>query len=276
MVIKKAKKHTWVQSAFFISLLIFLGCATTENQETVVQPVVPQEKILQVGVTPTSPPTIFLENDRVVGLETDFANALAESIGKKARFVILAWKDLIPALLEKRIDIIMSGMSITETRESRISFTSPYLNAGQMALVRMPDLQFFPTAAAIKKTQSRVGFIEGTTGGFLVAQDFPLTNRKIPFPSSSRAIQALSEERIDIFIDDAPVIWWKAATQEKGGLARIPILLTEEQLAWGVRRDETELLKSANLFLETWKGDGRLKRAIKKWMPPVPDERIPD
>jgi polar amino acid transport system substrate-binding protein len=276
MVIKKAKKHTWFQPVFLLTLVIFLGCATTGNEEIVAQPVVPQENILQVGVTPTSPPTIFYENDRVVGLEVDFANALAESIGKKARFVVLGWKDLIPALLEKRIDIIMSGMSITEMRESRISFTSPYLNAGQMALVRMPDLQFFPTEDSIKKTQSRVGFIEGTTGGFLVAQEFPLTNRKIPFPSSSRAVQALSEERIDIFIDDAPVIWWKAATQEKAGLARIPILLTEEQLAWGVRKGDTELLKAANLFLETWKGDGRLKRAITKWMPPVPDERIPD
>ncbi len=167
-------------------------------------------------------------------------------------------------------------MSITEMRQARLTFTAPYLNAGQMALVRMADLRFFPTEDSIKKTQSRVGFIEGTTGSFLVAQEFPLTNRKIPFPSSSRAIQALSEERIDIFIDDAPVIWWKAATQEKAGLARIPILLTKEQLAWGVRKDDTALLKAANLFLETWKGDGRLKRAIKKWMPPVPDERIPD
>ena len=269
-------KKTWFQTVFFISLVIALGCANTDNEGPVVQPVVPQENILQVGVTPTFPPTIFLENDRVTGLEVDFANALAKSMGKKARFVILGWKDLIPALQEKRIDIIMSGMSITEMRQGRLTFTAPYLNAGQMALVRMADLRFFPTEDSIKKTQSRVGFIEGTTGSFLVAQEFPLTNRKIPFPSSSRAIQALSEERIDIFIDDAPVIWWKAATQEKAGLARIPILLTEEQLAWGVRKDNTELLNSANLFLETWKGDGRLKRAIKKWMPPVPDERIPD
>jgi polar amino acid transport system substrate-binding protein len=259
-----------------MSLVIFPGCATTENQETVAPPVVPQENILQVGVTPTFPPTIFFENDRVVGLEADFANALAESMGKKARFVILGWKDLIPALVQNRIDIIMSGMSITEMRKSRINFTSPYLSVGQMALVRMADMQFFPTEDAIKKTQSRVGFVEGTTGEFLVAQEFPLTNRKISFSSTSRAIQALSEERIDIFIAGAPGIWWKAATQEKAGLARIPILLTEEQFAWGVRKEDTELLKSANLFLETWKGDGRLKRAIKKWLPPVPDERIPD
>jgi polar amino acid transport system substrate-binding protein len=274
MAIKNRK--IWFQTVFFVSVIIFLGCATTGNEEPVTQPIVPQENILQVGVTPTFPPTIFYENDRVVGLEADFANALAESMGKKARFVILGWKDLIPALLEKRIDIIMSGMSITEMRKTRINFTSPYLSVGQMALVRMADLQFFPTADSIKKTQSRVGFVQGTTGEFLVEQEFPLTNRKIPFPSTNRAVQALSEERIDIFIGGAPGIWWKAATQEKAGLARIPILLTEEQYAWGIRKDDTEMLNSANLFLETWKGDGRLKRAITKWMPPVPDERIPD
>jgi ABC-type amino acid transport substrate-binding protein len=234
---------------------ICLGCAGTVKEEIVSQPAPPPENVLQVGVSPTAPPLIFYKDNGVVGLETEFATALAKSLGKTVRFIMLGWDELIPALAEKRIDIIMSGMSVTKMREGRISFTSPYLKAGQMALVRNQDAAMYPTAASIKNTQARVGFMQGTTGSFLVQQEFQLTTRKISFGFVKDAIQALLEERIDLFIDDAPVIWYKATTQEAQGLTPID---------------------AANLLLATWRNDGRLKTAITKWMPFVPDERIPD
>jgi len=268
-------KKRVIQLTCLVVISIFPGCAGTVQEETVSQPAPPPENVLQVGVTPTAPPLIFYKDNGVVGLETEFAGALAKSLGKTARFIMLGWDDLIPALLEKRVDIIMSGMSVTKMREARISFTSPYLKAGQMALVRNQDASMYPTAASIKNTQARVGFMKGTTGSFLVQQEFQLTTRKISFGLIKDAIQALVEERIDLFIDDAPVIWHKATTQEAQGLTPIAILLTEESLAWGVRKDNTQLLDAANLFLETWKNDGSLKNATTKWMPYAPAKSIP-
>jgi polar amino acid transport system substrate-binding protein len=276
MVTRNDIKKSVMQLTCLVLVSIFSGCAGTVNEETVSQPAPPPANVLQVGVTPTAPPLIFYQDNGVVGLETEFAGALAKSLGKTVRFIMLGWDDLIPALLEKRIDIIMSGMSVTKMREARISFTSPYLKAGQMALVRNQDAAMYPSTASIKNTQARVGFMKGTTGSFLVQQELQLTTRKISFGLIKDAIQALVEERIDLFIDDAPVIWHKATTQEAQGLTPIPILLTEESLAWGVRRDNTQLLEAANLFLETWKSDGRLKSAITKWMPYAPVQSIPD
>jgi polar amino acid transport system substrate-binding protein len=276
MVTRNDIKKSVMQLTCLVLVSIFSGCAGTVNEETVSQPAPPPANVLQVGVTPTAPPLIFYQDNGVVGLETEFAGALAKSLGKTVRFIMLGWDDLIPALLEKRIDIIMSGMSVTKMREARISFTSPYLKAGQMALVRNQDAAMYPSTASIKNTQARVGFMKGTTGSFLVQQELQLTTRKISFGLIKDAIQALVEERIDLFIDDAPVIWHKATTQEAQGLTPIPILLTEESLAWGVRRDNTQLLEAANLFLETWKSDGKLKTAITKWMPYAPVQSIPD
>jgi polar amino acid transport system substrate-binding protein len=275
MISRNDIKKSVLQLTCLVVISIFPGCAGTVQEKAVSQPAPPPENVLQVGVSPTAPPLIFYKDNAVVGLETEFAAALAKSLGKTARFIMLGWDDLIPALLEKRVDIIMSGMSVTRMREARISFTSPYLKAGQMALVRNQDASMYPTAASIKNTQARVGFMKGTTGSFLVQQEFQLTTRKISFGLIKDAIQALVEERIDLFIDDAPVIWHKATTQEAQGLTPIVILLTEESLAWGVRKDNTQLLKAANLFLETWKSDGSLKNAITKWMPYAPAKSIP-
>lgn len=270
----RGKKRLWVMMSGFIILCFVFGCASTVSEKVVSQPHIPKKEVLRVGVTPTAPPLIFYQDGRILGLEAELASALAKSLGEVAQAVVLGWNDLIPALLENRVDIIMSGMSITKIREARINFTSPYLKAGQMALVRGEDLSDYPSADSVKKTQSRVGFIKGTTGEFLVQREFQFTSRKIPFPSPKKGAQSLVEGRIDMFIHDAPVTWWIAAKKEAEGLAPLSFLLNEEYLAWGIRKDDDKLLKSANTLLENWKNDGRLNSVIKRWIPYAPAESL--
>jgi ABC-type amino acid transport substrate-binding protein len=275
MISKETGQKMWIGLICMVSLLAFSGCAGTGKGKTAAAPASLEENSLRIGVTPSAPPLIFYQEGRIAGIEADFAAALAQSLGKTPRFVVLAWDDLMPALLEKRIDIIMSGMSVTKLRETRINFTAPYLKAGQMSLVRNQDVPSYPSAASIKNTQGRVGFMKGTTGDFLVQKEFQLTTRKIPYALTKDAVQALIEERIDMVIGDAPVIWWNATAKEAQGLMLIPIFLTEENLAWGVRKDDSALLESANRFLETWKSSGKLRSTIKQWIPSAPVERIP-
>ena len=275
MISKETGQKMWIWLICVLSLLIFSGCAGTGKGKTAAASAALEENSLRIGVTPSAPPLIFYQEGRIAGIEADFAAALAQSLGKTPRFVVLAWDDLMPALLEKRIDIIMSGMSVTKLRETRINFTAPYLKGGQMALVRNQDVPSYPSAASIKNTQGRVGFMKGTTGDFLVQKEFQLTTRKVPFPLTKDAVQALIEERIDLVIGDAPVMWWNATAKEPQGITLIPIFLTEENLAWGVRKDDSALLESANRFLETWKSSGKLKSTIKQWIPSAPAERIP-
>ena len=78
---------------------------------------------------------------------------------------------------------------------------------------------------------------------------------------------ALKQRRIDVFIHDAPIILQLASENEAGGLTPLNTLLTEEYLAWGIRREDTELLDSANEFIETMKSDGRLMQMVRRWIP---------
>jgi polar amino acid transport system substrate-binding protein len=99
-----------------------------------------------------------------------------------------------------------------------------------------------------------------------VQEEFPFAHR-VAFVDPDKAVKAIEEERIDMFIHDAPTIWWAASVREDSGYTPVPIFLTSEELAWGIRYDDTDLLKAANGFIETWKRDGRLKASIKKWIP---------
>ena len=252
----------------FLCFFLAIGCAATGVQTTGPTSNIAEDQILRVGVCANAPPLIFKQDRNIVGLEAELAGALAAEMGKTLRFVELKWNDLIPALLEKRIDIIMSGMSVTNTRQVRIAFSGPYLTVGQMALVRGEDVSKYRGAYSIIFSKGTVGTEKGTTGDFLVRQKFSKA-RRVSFDSPERAVTALIKGNIDILIHDAPVVWWLASEKESKGVSPVPAFLTEEHLAWGLRYEDTELLEKTNAFLTSWRDNGRLRNVIKKWMPYV-------
>jgi ABC-type amino acid transport substrate-binding protein len=107
---------------------------------------------------------------------------------------------------------------------------------------------------------------KGTTGDFVVQQSLPRAKKKI-FSDPEKGAEALMSGKIDIFVNDAPVIWWLAATYEAKGITTLPFFITQENIAWGVRKDDVLLLDSANRFIAVWKQDGRLKELLNRWLP---------
>jgi ABC-type amino acid transport substrate-binding protein len=218
---------------------------------------------LRGGVSPVFPPMVFKQGKELAGVEVDLARALGEKLGRTVVFVELPWKDQIEALNAGKIDIIMSSMSVTPARRFVVDFSQPYLITGQMALVRREDkgqyLLGFPLTPP-----GTVGVLKATTGEFLAQRDFPKTRRKV-FNSAAEAAQALKQKKIDLFLCDSTVIWYLAGTHAADGLAAIPHALSEELLAWAVRKGDEPLLLSANAFLQQATLDGSLKKTFRRW-----------
>ena len=72
---------------------------------------------------------------------------------------------------------------------------------------------------------------------------------------------------IDVFILDAPNALMLAAKHQNDGVKPIPVMINEEYLAWGVRKDDEDLLEAVNGFIDRAKQDGTLKSTVKKWIP---------
>jgi polar amino acid transport system substrate-binding protein len=63
-----------------------------------------------------------------VGWEVELMEAVCAEMKANCELVPVAWDGIIPALLEKKIDVIWASMSITEERKQQISFTDKYYN----------------------------------------------------------------------------------------------------------------------------------------------------
>ena len=247
-------------------LILVVGCEAPRQRTAQTVEKAPAENVLRVGVTANAQPLVYRQGNTIVGLEADMARELAKYLGKSLQFVELDWEDLIPALIDDKIDIIMSGMSITRLRKVRIAFTIPYFKSGLMALIRREDAARYSTGLFSLTTSSAIGAIKDTTSEYFVETNYASVNKKL-YSNTNQAVKALKNKDIDMFIYDAPLVLYLASENETHGLTALFTLLTEEYLAWGIRKDNKELLEQANNFLRTANDDGRLKQMIKYWIP---------
>ncbi len=243
--------------AGFACTLLGAGCATVEA---------PSGNALRVGVTANFPPLIYKEKGQIKGMEADLAQRLADALGRDLYFVEVPWKDQIGALEEGRTDIIMSSMSVTTMRAQRVLFSEPYLRVGQMALVRREDAGKYRNPLILVNTDAKVGIAEGTTADLFV-RDKMRRAKRVSITDSEDAVQALKRKKIDIYIADAPIIWWLASRHEDDGVKGLFEPLTRESLSWGVARSNRALLDEVNALLAEWRADGSLDQSMSLWIP---------
>ena len=242
-------------------IAIFAGCVTTKNTNNPAD----TREVLRVGVTANYPPIIYKQNRNIIGVEADLARALAITLDKKLEFVEVKWKDLIPALNSGKIDIIMSGMSVTMPRSMQISFTEPYLRNGLMTAVPLETVGKFRTPADILFHRDPVGVVENTVSEEF-ARRFLVNAKIILLKKSSDAPDYFEGKRISMFIHDAYAIGW-LISQNESELAGIWTPLSNDSFAWGISRGNPKLLKSVNGVLKGWKDNGSLDKMLDTWLP---------
>ncbi len=91
---------------------------------------------LVIGITYFAPMNYEDENGELIGFETEFAKAVCEKLGVKAKFVEINWNSKEIELNAKNIDCIWNGMTITEERAANMSISVPYMQNKQVMVAR--------------------------------------------------------------------------------------------------------------------------------------------
>ncbi|GHD36785.1 transporter substrate-binding domain-containing protein [Halioglobus pacificus] len=221
---------------------------------------------LRVGLSADYPPLQYKQDGAVVGVEPDNARAVTKIMGKELAIFEYPFDELIPALEQGRVDVIMSGLSVTAARSQRVMFAEPYLKVGQMAVMHKDRIGSFAQPWAIYREGVRVGVEPGTTGAAFAERE--LTEAQISyFADGTEAFAGLRADAIDIYIHDAPTAWQLANSLETDDLISTYKPLTEEYLAWAVRKDDGALVTELNSALRQMRNNGTLQYIINRWIP---------
>lgn len=90
----------------------------------------PSEKVdkapLVVGLSAEYPPFEFQQKGEIVGFDVDLAHAIGQRLNRPIQIKEMAFHSLIPSLQTGKIDMAISGITVTPERQKNIDFSEVY------------------------------------------------------------------------------------------------------------------------------------------------------
>lgn len=221
---------------------------------------------LRVALSPDYKPLAFKQEGKLVGIEVDNAREVAGVLGREVVFVEMSSGDYIDALNSGKVDVVMSGYSVTDERATQVDFARSFMQIGQMAIILAARAGELAHPRAMYRGGMRIGVEPGTTGESFARDNFPAAELKT-YASPSAAFGGLRKREIEYYIHDAPTSWNLAQSREDQDLLSLYRPLNREELAWAVKKGNTRLLGQLNSALAQLEASGRLRAIQNYWIP---------
>ncbi len=201
------------------------------------------------------------------GWEIEIGNAICAAMNEKCEWVEVAWDGIIPALLAKKFDVIISSMSITEERMKTIDFSDKYYNTPAV-MVAPKDSKVDGTPDSVKG--KIVGVQVATTHANYAEKHLQSTASSIKtYQTFDEHNQDLVAGRIDAVVGDSlamqPFLTSDAGKccEVKGELNDIAVF--GPGVGGGMRKDDDELQKKFNAAIKKIREDGTYDTISKKY-----------
>jgi polar amino acid transport system substrate-binding protein len=216
-------------------------------------PVIAAEKVYINGIDANFPPFAYVDKaGKPDGFDVKALDWIAREMKFKVKHQPMDWDGIIPSLKARKIDVVASGMSITEARRKEVGFTIPYWRIKQV-LVAKKDAKLTPAQALAGG--SRIGVQRGTTEAKWMDENLIKKGKKfelVQYDSAPLAVEDVVNGRIvAAAMDDAPALdaAKKRPVKIIGGFG-----MPDEEFGYAVRKEDAEFLK---------KLDDGLKRLMK-------------
>lgn len=93
------------------------------------------EVVYSAGIEAAFPPWAYAEKGEYKGIVVDAVRAIEELEGFTVEYKDLPWPSLIPALEQGKIDMVVTGLSVTCERAKILDYTVPFFALKDVALV---------------------------------------------------------------------------------------------------------------------------------------------
>lgn len=219
------------------------------------------------GAEPYPPFTVPDASGKWTGWEIELIDAVCKEAGLDYELAPTSWDGIIPALISKKIDMIMGSMSITEERLKSIDFTDKYFNTPAY-VVGTKTMKFEATPDGLKG--KILGVQTATTHAAYASAHYKNTKIK-QYQTQDEINQDLIAGRIDATqADSLAMIEFleskegKSCCDLKGAAIDDPAILGRG-VGVGLRKGSDELKTKINAAIKAIRANGKYQEITKKY-----------
>lgn len=225
---------------------IFTGCKKEESNTII------------VGTEAGFAPYEYMDGDKVVGIDMDIAQAIADSMGKELVIKNMDFDGALLAVQNGTVDFVAAGVSVDAERDKVMDFSTEYVNSTEVVVVNAAN----PAVATVDDAglaDKIIGVQQGNIADFYVEENVQYKEVK-RYTKFAQASEDLKNGKIDcIVMDQYPAEELVAANPE---LVIMDGTLFQDKYAIAVDDGNKELLDKINAVIEDLKASGKMDEII--------------
>ncbi|WP_375620080.1 MULTISPECIES: transporter substrate-binding domain-containing protein [unclassified Bartonella] len=221
---------------------------------------------LKIASDASYPPFSYIDsNNKLQGFDIDISYALCKKMNVECTIVTQDFEGMIPGLLAKKYDAIVSSLSPTKERLQKIDFTDPYYNTVLAVIVtKNSGINEISTQDFRGKN---LGVQSNTTQATYAEDHYASEGVNIKlYPTATEANRDLLSHRLDIIIfDKLKALNW---LENEGKDCCILLGTLEETnfpVAIALRKNNNDLKNSFNKAIKEIRADGTYEKIMKKY-----------
>ncbi len=228
------------------------GNTTTEAPDT-------EKKVLTMATNAEFPPYEYHEGDKIVGIDAEVAQLIADKLGMELEIVDIAFDSIIPGVQSKKYDMGMAGLTVNDEGLEKVDFSTSYATGVQVVILKEGS-----TIASLDDLEGKmIGVQTSTTGDIHASDDFGEEN-VTRYDNGAVAVQALLADKVDcVIIDNEPA---KSYVEANEGLKILDTEYAVEDYAICFAKDNTELKDKVDGALKELIADGSVQKIVDKYI----------
>ena len=241
-----------------------------------VSPVKPASKFpppafkITVATEGAYPPFNYLDRKGIpAGFEMELAQEACQRILAECEFEAFEWDELVPRLLDKKIDVIMSSLVITSDRRKRLGLSrSYYFSPGAFIAAKGAPFDGPPSLLRNK----RIGIQRDSTHADWADKSFRRSARLKRYDTVIETLESLARDEVDVVFGDKVQLWLWSQKPEGKCCEIIGDDIKDKQTlgvgaAAGLRKEDVKLRAALNKAFSQMLSDGTYKKINDKYFP---------
>ncbi|MGO3701192.1 MULTISPECIES: transporter substrate-binding domain-containing protein [Halomonas] len=159
---------------------------------------------VRIGVdVPYVPMEFRTPEGDLTGFDIELGNAMCEEIGVTCEWIEQEWDGIIPGLLSRNYDAVMSSMTINDERRQQVLFSDPYIT--------MPSAWFAASDLDIDEANEEtlegltIGVQRGTLQDNYVTDNYGSVADISRYSTADDMVLDMDAQRLDIVFLDFPI-----------------------------------------------------------------------
>jgi len=224
-----------------------------------------KKKELVVGISGNQPPFSATSREgELIGLDAELAELIADAMGVKIKFEVMPFSELWSSLETGKVEMVLSGMTITPERNIKVAFVGPYFLSGKSIVTTKEKALSIKSTEDINTSYTTLVALKGSTSQSFVQNVIPKA-KLVTTKNYEEALDLVLQGKADAMVADYPFCVVSAFRYREKKLIALDEPFTYEPLGIAISANDPLLINWLENVLLTLEGSGALEMLTEKW-----------